>query len=74
MQQRLHAAASTEIEKTLSIQLKHIATVSERSEWWVSKCFIGIRMSRQSILWYHLIHKRGIVIVQNPIVTEFTAL
>lgn len=27
MQQRLHAAASTEIEKTLSMQLKHIATV-----------------------------------------------
>lgn len=29
MQQRLHAAASSEIEKTLSIQLKHIATVSK---------------------------------------------
>lgn len=28
MQQRLHAAASTEVEKTLNIQLKHIATVS----------------------------------------------
>lgn len=29
MQQRLHAAASTEIEKTLSMQLKHIATVRQ---------------------------------------------
>lgn len=33
MQQRLHTAASTEIEKTLSIQLKHIATVSQWSKW-----------------------------------------
>ncbi|XP_045581302.1 uncharacterized protein [Procambarus clarkii] len=32
MQQRLHAAASTEIEKTLSIQLKHIATVRQSLE------------------------------------------
>ncbi|XP_045133196.1 uncharacterized protein LOC123517306 isoform X6 [Portunus trituberculatus] len=32
MQQRLHAAASTEIEKTLTIQLKHIATVRQSLE------------------------------------------
>ncbi|XP_063611960.1 GRAM domain-containing protein 2B-like [Penaeus indicus] len=32
MQQRLHAAASSEIEKTLSIQLKHIATVRQSLE------------------------------------------
>lgn len=32
MQQRLHSAASTEIEKTLSIQLKHIATVRQSLE------------------------------------------
>ncbi|KAK3867578.1 hypothetical protein Pcinc_026972 [Petrolisthes cinctipes] len=32
MQQRLHAAASTEVEKTLNIQLKHIATVRQSLE------------------------------------------
>ncbi|KAG0720748.1 putative membrane protein C20F10.07 [Chionoecetes opilio] len=32
MQQRLHSAASTEIEKTLSLQLKHIATVRQSLE------------------------------------------